>query len=53
MIFSNSGSQTSVNVNAAVTPSSVLVTGSNNYTLSGSGSIGGQSTPLTMQGRAS
>ena len=49
--FSNSGgSQTNVNVNAAVAPTTVLVTGSNNYTLSGSGSIGGTTTPLTMQG---
>ena len=50
VIFSNSGSQTNVTVNAAVIPNTVLVTGSNNYTLSGSGSIGGITTPLTMQG---
>jgi len=48
--FSNSGSQANVNVNAAVAPGSVLVTGSNNYVFSGSGSIGGLTTPVTMQG---
>ena len=50
VIFSNSGSRTIVNVHDAVVPNTVLVTGSNNYTLSGTGSIGGQYTPLTMQG---
>ena len=50
VIFNNSASQTIVNVNDAVLPNTVLVTGSQSYAFSGSGSIGGSTTPLTMKG---
>jgi fibronectin-binding autotransporter adhesin len=50
--FNNAAGNTAVSLSGVVAPTSISVTGSNNFSFSGSGSIGG-STGLTVQGTSS